>query len=196
MNVDALGDFDFHYSNKPYIPLASIDQNLNVIYIGSVTKTFAPSLRIGFLIAESKFVHACSYLRQLIDKQGDSLLEEAFSGLYANGVMERHFRKCLKIYQQRRDLFCELLSTDFKNVITFDVPEGGLAVWSLFSEDISLRQLSRRALEMGLRIGDGTFYDNEMLKPNGLRLGFASLNEQEITTALQILRGAIKVATK
>ncbi|WP_162903383.1 MocR-like pyridoxine biosynthesis transcription factor PdxR [Taibaiella koreensis] len=184
-------DFDFHYNNKPYIPLASIDHNHNVIYIGSVTKTFAPALRIGFLIAEQKFVDACSSLRQLIDKQGDSLLEEAFSCLYDNGEMERHFRKTIKVYQQRRDLFCEILNTSFRNILSFDIPEGGLAVWSLFNRDIDLKVLSQNALKKGLQLGDGSFYDNEVCKPNGLRLGFASLNEREITRSLELLRKII-----
>ncbi len=184
-------DFDFHYNNKPYIPLASIDNNQNVIYIGSITKTFAPALRIGFLIAEPKFVNACSSLRQLIDKQGDSLLEEAFSCLYDNGEMERHFRKSIRIYQQHRNLFCEILSADFKDIISFDMPEGGLAVWSPFDKRINLKELSQRALKKGLAIGDGSFYDNEVHKPNGLRLGFASLNESEITRSLELLRKII-----
>jgi GntR family transcriptional regulator/MocR family aminotransferase len=186
-------DFDFHYDNKPYIPLASIDHNQNVIYIGSVTKTFAPALRIGFLLGDPQFVEACSALRQLIDKQGDSLLEEAFSSLYNNGEMERHFRKSIKIYQQRRDLFCSILQAQFGDVISFDVPEGGLAVWSLFNEDINLKEVSARALEKDLLMSDGTFYNNEVFRPNGLRLGFASLNEQEIIRSLELLRKVVRV---
>jgi GntR family transcriptional regulator/MocR family aminotransferase len=184
-------DFDFHYNSKPHVPLASIDHNNSVIYIGSVTKTFAPALRIGFLIAGPEFVDACSSLRQLIDKQGDSLLEEAFSSLYNNGEMERHFRKSLKIYKQRRDLFCEILSSDFTDVISFDIPEGGLAIWSLFDKDINLKELSQRALKKGLQIADGTFYNNELFMPNGLRLGFASLTEKEIVQSLKLLRMAV-----
>jgi GntR family transcriptional regulator/MocR family aminotransferase len=184
-------DFDFHYNNKPYIPLASIDHNHNVIYIGSITKTFAPALRIGFLIAAPKFVEACSSLRQLIDRQGDSLLEEAFSCLYENGEMDRHFRKSIKIYKQRRNLFCEILETDFKDIISFDIPEGGLAVWSLFDKKINLKDLSQRSLKKGMMIGDGSFYNNEVIRPNGLRLGFASLTEQEITQSLELLRKII-----
>jgi GntR family transcriptional regulator/MocR family aminotransferase len=184
-------DFDFHYNNKPYIPLASIDHNSNVIYIGSITKTFAPALRIGFMIADSVFVDAASSLRQLIDKQGDSLLEEAFSSLFDNGEMERHFRKSLKIYRQRRDLFCEILEAHFKDTIDFKVPEGGLAVWSVFDKAISLPDLSQKAAKNGLKIADGSFYNNEVFVPNGLRLGFASLNQQEIEESLKILRKSI-----
>jgi len=184
-------DFDFHYNNKPYIPLASIDHNHNVIYIGSITKTFAPALRVGFLIAEPDFVRACTSLRQLIDKQGDSLLEEAFSSLYENGEMDRHFRKSLKIYQQRRDLFCDILRSNFSDMISFKIPEGGLAVWSLFDKNINLLHLSQKASGKGMKIPDGSFYKNEADNPNGLRLGFASLNEVEIERCLGLLRALI-----
>jgi len=181
-------DYDFHYNNKPYIPLASIDHNHNVIYIGSITKTFAPALRIGFLIGPSKFVEAASALRQIIDKQGDSLLEEAFASLIENGDLERHFRKSLKIYKHRRDLFCQIIRSDFSNTIEFNVPEGGLAVWSIFDKGINLNNLSQSTEKHGLSIGDGTFYVNEIFNQNGLRLGFASLNEQEMQQAFEILK--------
>lgn len=181
-------DYDFHYNNKPYIPLASIDHNHNVIYIGSITKTFAPALRIGFLIGPSKFVEGASALRQIIDKQGDSLLEEAFASLIENGDLERHFRKSLKIYKHRRDLFCSILHSDFSNIIEYNIPEGGLAVWSVFDKSINLKNLSQSAEKQGLCIGDGIFYINEIFNANGLRLGFASLDESEMQQAFEILK--------
>ena len=184
-------DFDFHYDNKPYLPLASIDHNQNVIYIGSISKTFAPALRIGFMTGPSAFVNATSYLRELIDKQGDTLLEEAFAVMFNDGEMERHFRKSLKIYKQRRDFFCRLLGTDFKDEIEFKVPEGGLAVWANFDQKIDLIKLSDEAAKKGLHIEDSTFYQNESFSPNALRLGFASLNENEIVEALGVLKNVM-----
>jgi GntR family transcriptional regulator/MocR family aminotransferase len=184
-------DFDFHYDNKPYLPLASIDHNQNVIYIGSISKTFAPALRIGFMTGPSAFIEAASSLRELIDKQGDTLLEEAFAVLFDNGEMERHFRKALKMYKQRRNLFCEVLKTDFNEVIKFKTPEGGLAVWADFDKKIDLIKMSEDALKKGLYIDDGNFYKNESFSTNALRMGFASINENEIAEALGILKTVV-----
>lgn len=184
-------DFDFHYDNKPYLPLASIDHNQNVIYIGSISKTFAPALRIGFITGPSAFIEAASSLRELIDKQGDTLLEEAFAVLFDNGEMERHFRKSLKMYKQRRNLFCQVLKDDFNDVIEFTTPEGGLAVWSDFDKKINLTKMSENALKKGLYIDDGNFYKNESFSTNALRMGFASINENEIVEALGILKNIV-----
>ncbi|AOM77418.1 PLP-dependent aminotransferase family protein [Pedobacter steynii] len=185
-------DFDFHYDNKPYLPLASIDHNQNVIYIGSVTKTFAPALRIGFMTGPPSFIEAAASLRELIDRQGDTVLEEAFALMFDNGEMDRYFRKSLKIYKQRRDLFCELLKSEFSEEITFKIPEGGLAVWSNFEEKIDLIKMSGEALKKGLFIDDGVFYKNESFSSNGIRMGFASLEEKEMIKAFEILKMIIR----
>ena len=184
-------DFDFHYENKPYLPLASIDHHQNVIYIGSVTKTVAPALRIGFMIGPPQFINAAAALRELIDKQGDTVLEEAFAVMFDNGEMERYFRKSLKVYKERRDLFCKVLRSDFSDAIKFSVPEGGLAIWAVFNKKIDLAKLCQRAIKAGLSIDDGIFYCNESFDANGIRMGFASLKEDEILTALGKLRQVI-----
>ncbi|SDF89226.1 GntR family transcriptional regulator / MocR family aminotransferase [Dyadobacter soli] len=181
-------DFDFHYDNKPYLPLASIDHNQNVIYIGSISKTFAPALRIGFMVGSTEFVRAAASLRELIDRQGDTLMEEAFSVMFDNGEVDRHFRKSLKIYKERRDLFCDILASDFEEEISFNVPEGGLGIWTTFSPDINLHKMSHEAGRKGLYIDDGDFYKNESYATNALRMGFASLNEAEILKALKTLK--------
>jgi GntR family transcriptional regulator/MocR family aminotransferase len=185
-------DFDFHYENKPYLPLASIDHNQSVIYIGSISKTFAPALRIGFMVGPPAFVEAAASLRQLIDKQGDTPLEEAFAVLFDNGEMDRHFRKSLKIYKQRRNMFCEILQSDFSDVIEFKTPEGGLAVWSNFDKKIDLIKMSESASKKGLYIGNGSFYKNESFITNALRMGFASLDENKMTEALGILKKIVR----
>jgi GntR family transcriptional regulator / MocR family aminotransferase len=185
-------DFDFHYENKPFLPLASIDHNQNVIYIGSISKTFAPALRIGFMIGPANFIAAAAALRQLIDRQGDTLMEEAFSVMFENGEMERHFRKSQKTYKARRDHFCGLLQTDLAQYITFSMPEGGLGVWANFVESVDLHEVSRLAGKKGLYIDDGDFYKNEAFSTNSMRLGFASLNEAEIQKALHILGDVLR----
>lgn len=187
-------DFDFHYDNKPYLPLASIDHNENVIYIGSISKTFAPALRIGFMVGPGEFIRAAGSLRELIDRQGDTLMEEAFSVMFDNGEVDRHFRKSLKIYKERRDLFCEILASDFKDEIRFNAPEGGLGIWATLSSGIDLHKMSREAGKKGLYIDDGDFYKNESYSTNSLRMGFASLNEAEARKALEILQEVLPLA--
>jgi len=185
-------DFDFHYENKPYLPLASIDHNQNVIYIGSLSKTFAPALRIGFMTGPENFINAAASLRKLIERQGDTLMEEAFATLFDTGEMDRHFRKSIKIYKERRNVFCDVLKQDFSDHTEFKVPEGGLAVWSHFGPAIDLVKMSKNAAANGLHISNGNFYKNEVFSTNGMRLGFASVDENEMQKAFEILKKSIR----
>lgn len=183
-------DYDFHYASKPMMPMASIDRYGSVIYIGTLTKTLAPSLRIGFLTANENFVnHATSY-RNLIDFQGDTFLELAIAELYRDGIISRHVKKALKTYKERRDHCCELLKNELGQKVSFKIPDGGMSIWTKFN-DIDLIKVSEEAKTKGLIISDGTKYDSKEKQYHSIRVGFASLNFQEQEKAIAILKSCI-----
>ena len=184
-------DYDFHYTSNPCLPIASIDYNNHVVYLGSLCKTFAPGIRVGFMTGPSSFIAEATAIRSLIDCQGDTLLEEAFASLYENGEMDRHLRRSLKIYNRRRLLLCELLKSELTDKVDFKIPDGGLAVWTNFSEDINLNKTVEKARNKELHLISPRIYKTPDFNPNALRLGFASLPEGEMIKAVSILRDSI-----
>jgi GntR family transcriptional regulator/MocR family aminotransferase len=183
-------DYDFHYTSKPMMPMASIDKYGSVVYIGTLAKTLAPSIRIGFLTATENFVnHAASY-RILSDFQGDNFLEAAISELYKDGTIARHIKKSLKTYKERRDHFCKLLKNELDEKVSFKIPNGGMSVWIKFN-DVDLIKLSKEARIKGLEISDGTKYDNIVNQYNSIRMGFASLNFDEQKKAVTIIKSCL-----
>jgi GntR family transcriptional regulator/MocR family aminotransferase len=179
-------DYDFHYSSRPIMPMASHDRYGNVIYIGTLTKTLAPAIRFGFMVGPSKLIDRATSLRRIIDTQGDSLTENAIAELYNNGSIARHIKKSVKTYKERRDTFCELLRTDLGKSIAFKVPDGGMSVWINFLSN-DLKKISAKAFQKGLVIRDGTSYDSQRVKYNSVRCGFASLTPKELERAVKIL---------
>ncbi|BAO76743.1 PLP-dependent aminotransferase family protein [Winogradskyella sp. PG-2] len=181
-------DYDFNYNHAPILPLASHDTNGNVVYIGSICKTVAPVFRIGYLIASKEFVDESSKLRGIVDRQGDALLELTFADFIKSGDLDRHIRKVMKIYKQRRDLFCKLLKDELNDVFQFEIPKGGLAVWAKLNSNYSWKTLSEVAKIYKLDIGEWQRYDNAKLKHNCIRIGFASNNEEEIYELINRLK--------
>ena len=173
-------DYDFNYNHAPILPLASHDINGNVIYIGSVCKTVAPVFRIGYLIASKEFVDEAAKLRGFVDRQGDALLELTFADFIKSGDLDRHIRKVMKIYMQRRNLFCKLLSDEFDGVFQFKIPKGGMAVWIKLNLDYSWDTISEVARKHKLEIGNWQRYDAAKQVHNCIRIGFAAYNEDEI----------------
>ncbi len=185
-------DYDFNYNHAPILPLASHDTNANVIYIGSICKTVAPVFRIGYLIASKEFVAEAAKLRGFVDRQGDALLELTFADFIKSGDLDRHIRKVIKIYKQRRDLFCKLLKDELSEFFQFEMPKGGMAVWVQLNKKYSWKQVSLEAKKQHLEIGAWQRYDLANTKHNAIRIGFASYNEDEIHELINKLKSILK----
>lgn len=184
-------DYDFHYASSPILPMASSDYQGVVIYVGSFSKTVAPGLRIGFMVAPTDFIREVSRLSRFMDCHGNTALEKALALLFKEGIIRRHLKKTLKEYRQRRDLFCHLLQQELGDAVSFHVPEGGLAAWVTFRADLPIMAIRQRAQERGLLISKSVFMDGQGRSLNAIRMGFASLNQEELPVAVALLKETI-----
>ncbi|MEA5402480.1 PLP-dependent aminotransferase family protein [Arcicella sp. DC2W] len=180
-------DYDFHYANRPVLPLASADRHGLVVYIGSFTKKIAPTFRVGYVVAKQEIIEELAKLRRIIDRQGDTILELSLADMLENGTLKRHAAKVLKIYRERRDFTCDLLKKELGDVIDFKVPDGGMAIWAKFDKSMSLIELAPKLAKNGLYLSDGAAYPTE----NACRIGFASMNFKETEDAVKILKNGI-----
>lgn len=183
-------DYDFHYSSGPILPLASADHEGNVIYIGSLTKTLNPSIRLGYMVATPDLIAHATHLRRIIDIRGDHLIEDAMALLIQNGDLARHLKKSNKIYHVRRDYCCQLLEDQLSDRIRLRKPDGGLAIWAQFDPAYPLPLLAAHAATSGLIMNDGSSYNDGQTNYNALRIGFAALREGEMDQVAEILKKA------
>jgi GntR family transcriptional regulator / MocR family aminotransferase len=181
-------DYDFHYGRSPILPLASADHGGKVIYIGSLSKSIATTIRVGYMVAPANFIRETAEFRKMINIRGDILLEEGLAELFHNGTMHRHLKKSAKLYHHRRDLFCEMLAQALGEKISFAPPSGGMATWVGFRPPFSLTEIAHRASAQGLFMSDGSFYNSGNKTYNALRMGFASLNELEMEEIISLLK--------
>jgi GntR family transcriptional regulator/MocR family aminotransferase len=185
-------DYDFHYLSKPLLPLASADQSGMVLYCGSFTKTISPAFRVGYLVGSENVIQHLAQLRRIIDRQGDNMLENAMAELLQSGVIQKHLRKSLRVYRERRDAFCRLLKEELADYVQFQVPDGGLAVWTKFEASIDLVALAQRSLQQDLYFSDNLWHKNAAIQMNATRLGFASSTPEELAQCIDILLGLLK----
>ena len=171
-------DHDFHYEMRPVPPLSSLPNSENVIHIGSMSKVFAPGLRVGYLVADKKFVDRVAHEIVLIDRQGNTVTELALADLMESGEVKKHIRKTCKLYKTRRDHAVEELIRIFGDRITFELPVGGLALWINISSMINERS------SLQLNHPDSFFGSSHICgqnEPEHIRFGFGALSEKEIT---------------
>ncbi|MEM1095302.1 MAG: PLP-dependent aminotransferase family protein [Bacteroidota bacterium] len=178
-------DYDFHYASSPLLPVASSDPHGAVAYVGSFSKTLAPSLRLGFLVAPEAVIEQVALRSRYTDSFGNTAMERAVAMLFASGDLRRHLKKALATYRTRRAAFCARLQADLGHALAFSVPEGGLAVWARLKPPFTLAALRASAATNGLQLPTSDAFSP--VPQDALRLGFASRTVEEAQTVLDLL---------
>ncbi|MEN7547095.1 PLP-dependent aminotransferase family protein [Rapidithrix thailandica] len=179
-------DHEFHFGQRPLLPLSSYKETGNYIYIGSMSKVVAPALRIGYLVSNEAFIKSAGSLRKLIDVQGDNIMEQAVLQLIQDGEIRRHLKRASGIYKDKKDFFETLLKHYLGEKVRFTPPEGGLAYWLEPLHPESLKSIHEKLLEKNIKIMSPEHFS--FAQPvNGLRLGYASPTKEELECGVQAL---------
>lgn len=182
-------DHEFHYDSRPIPPLISLPASEKVIHIGSLSKVFAPSLRVGYVVADPSIIQAMCQDILLIDKQGNSITELAIAELMQQGEIKRHIRKMRKIYHSRRDFAVQTFQRVFNRAVEISTPAGGMALWVKFN---LVYQPQYAELLARLHIDSHHSFlpklQNNISTPYFyIRFGFAALKEEEMLKIIQQL---------
>lgn len=183
-------DYEFQYDKNITLPIASADTNGMVIYVGSFGKTLAPGFRTGFLIAPENLMYEMRKYLGIIDREGDIMMEQVLGELIEEGEIHRHLKKSVKIYQDRRDHFDEVLKGTFKDYVNYEVPSGGLAYWVEWQKPLNLLKISQECAKNDLLIPRTLLYQNK--HTTAMRIGFGHLTAEETVKSFEILKKVIE----
>ncbi|GAB2676462.1 PLP-dependent aminotransferase family protein [Flavihumibacter cheonanensis] len=179
-------DYDFHFDKSPVLPLASADTSGMVVYCGSFGKSLAPGFRTGFVVAPENLIIELQKHLQVLDRQGDPLLEQVLGELIEEGEMHRLLKKSLQVYGARRKNTVELLTEHFSDQLQFEPPNGGLAFWLEWKRELNLAQFSKACEAKNLFIPRTLLYQQKNL--TAMRVGFGHLDENEMKEVSSIMR--------
>jgi GntR family transcriptional regulator/MocR family aminotransferase len=181
-------DYDFQYQYSPYLPLASGAHDGNVIYIGSLTKVLGSNFRLGYMISTPDFLSSAIKLKTLIDIRGDVLMEEIIASLMQSGEFSRFIMKANKLYRHRCNYASNLISNELGHLVEFKKPQGGMALWLKFNENYQLANIINKSAALGLQFTGKAYFKGKDLTYDAIRFGFASVNEQELEFAVDVLK--------
>ncbi|MCF5171721.1 MocR-like pyridoxine biosynthesis transcription factor PdxR [Pseudomonas canadensis] len=176
-------DHEFHFSGRPYLPLASDRAQRHVIYVGSLSKVLGSTFRCSYVVAPTQVVEALHSNAALMLGDADAVAQKMLADLINDGELKKHLRRVSKEYRARRETLQDCLQAAFGDRIQVREPEGGLALWVRFDDAIDVDQIVSAALDHGLVVRSGRQFSPMDQAENALRLGFASLNQEEIREA-------------
>ncbi|MBK4995668.1 PLP-dependent aminotransferase family protein [Pseudomonas sp. S37] len=180
-------DYEYHFAGRPYLPLASDRQQRHVIYIGTMSKPLGSTFRCSYIVAPPEVIAVLERRATLTLGQGDAVMQRMLADLINEGELKKHLRRVNREYRRRRETLLACLHEAFGEQISVREPEGGLALWVRFADSINVDLLVDNALALDLVVRSGRQFSPFGHAENALRLGFASLDTDEIRQATQRL---------
>lgn len=148
---DCYADLVFADTRPPAIH--ALDDDQRVIYCGTFSKTIAPALRVGYLVAPWQLMKSILPLKT---DAGSGALEQMVLAEYLPSNFDGHVSGLLPVLQAKADALCEALDKNFGEAIEYDKPVGGIYLWVTLPDNVDTDRLFEVALKQGVEINPGS----------------------------------------
>jgi 2-aminoadipate transaminase len=156
-----------------------------VIHIGSFSKSIAPALRVGYIVAEWSML---SRMLALKTDAGSGALEQMVLAEYCAPHFSSHVPKLTRGLRAKLDTLMEALNEQFGTSAEFEDPKGGIFLWVKLPDNVDTLKLYQAALAAGVAINPGPEWSTDKAYAGSrLRLCFASPSHQEIREGVAVL---------
>lgn len=194
------------YEGEHLQPLVVIDrENLrrddgysigNVIYLSTFSKTLAPGLRLGWIVAPPDVIAKLVQLKQGADLHTSTFAQIVAYEVAKDNFLDDHVKLIRKVYRERRDVMLEALKRYFPPDVTWTHPQGGLFLWATLPEGMDCHKLFDAALKENVAFVPGdSFYAGNGFAQEGtrhMRLNFSYGQPEQIREGIRRLSVAIK----
>jgi GntR family transcriptional regulator/MocR family aminotransferase len=184
-------EFETNYMGSPLPALKSLDREGRVIYVGSLSKSVMPGLRLGFAVGDPSLIDALRVLRRLMLRHPPGNNQRAAALFMANGHYDLLVRRIHRVYRGRWEAMAEALERHqpgWTRAPSF----GGSSFWLTGPEGLDGASLAARALERGVLVEPaGAFFADPEAGRRHLRLGFSSIRAERIPDGIARLASAV-----
>jgi len=183
-------DGDFRFTSRPLPTCYSLSRNNRVLMIGSLSKPFAPGLRLGYLLLPPELLERA---HGLFVPQAPISTQLAMARLSATGALATHLRQLRAVHERRRAILLEAIKRHMKGLAELEhAPDAGLRVVLSLREGTDDMAIAIEAHKIGVKIDalSRCFVDRKI--QSGLVLGFGSTLEHEIEPAVERLAALVQ----
>ncbi|MGD6941611.1 PLP-dependent aminotransferase family protein [Cytobacillus gottheilii] len=177
---------DLWFEEPPPEPLKANDRQGLVLYMGSLSKTLGPGLRIGWLVGPEQVIDRLADVKMQTDYGSSTLSQFAAAHWLQSGLYDEHIFQLRKKLMFQRDTALQILEKYYSGIATWKKPAGGFYIWLRLKEAISMDKLFKRALKAGILINPGNIYDHK--DSSHIRISYS------YAEPAQLERGLIRLA--
>lgn len=113
-------DSEYRYDTKPIPPLYALEGSDNVIYLGTVSKTLSPTLRIGYLVVPQALRSLFAAAKQIMDRHTPLIEQEALAAMLESGAYDSHVRRVRRRNAERQQALLDALRRRFGDCVRIE----------------------------------------------------------------------------
>jgi 2-aminoadipate transaminase len=176
---------DLIWSGKRPKSLFAMANGEGVIHIGSFSKSIAPALRVGYIVAKWDILGRILGLKQ---DAGSGALEQMVLAEFCKLHFADHVPKLNKVLAAKLQTLREALAEQFGTAAEFGDPEGGIYLWIKLPDEVDTTKLAQAALAAGVSLNPGQEWStNKAYARSRLRLCFANPEPETIKKGVEVL---------
>lgn len=183
---------DLWLDSPPPPPIKSLDEKGSVIYIGSISKCFAPGMRIGWVAGPESVIQRLADVKMQMDYGVSSVVQQLVEELLKSGLYYEGTDQVRRQLRGQRDLMMDILNRYFYDIADWRKPEGGFFVWLKLKKRISANKIYDLALKEKMLINPGGMYDKKF--DSCIRLTYGYLPPDQLDRHLKRLSEIIHEA--
>jgi 2-aminoadipate transaminase len=194
------------YEGEHLTPLIALDRkNIhsddgysrgNVIYLSTFSKTLAPGLRLGWMVAPPDVIAKLVQIKQGADLHTSTFTQMVAFEVAHDNFLDEHIKLIRKVYGERRDVMLQALEEYFPAEVSWTRPQGGLFLWVTLPEGMDCHQLFEAAIKENVAFVPGdSFYGGNGFASEGrrhFRLNFSNAEPEQIREGIRRLSVAIR----
>jgi 2-aminoadipate transaminase len=182
---------DLWFDAPPPAPLTARNPE-GCIYMGSFSKTLAPGLRLGYLVAPKALYPKLLQAKQAADLHTPSFNQRMVAEVLKDGFIDRHVPTIRALYKSQRDAMLSALQTHMPEGVKWNTPDGGMFLWLQLPAHVNTLPLLDFAVEKNVAFVPGAaFYAHEP-QLNTLRLSFVTASAEQINIGIAALAQVFK----
>lgn len=163
-----------------------------VLFLGTFSKTLAPGLRVGWLVAPPQLMKPLIDAKEAADIQSDRLLQRALTAVVTSPWYEEHLDRARRNYAERCQILAAALTRELGDFASWTQPGGGFFLWVTLAASVNTADFLPRCAELGVTFVPGSeFYPEHPPSPS-FRLGFTTLTPEELVRGVERLGRALR----
>ncbi len=184
--------YDLRFEGDTIPPIASLDKEGWVVYLGSFSKVLAPAFRIGYAHGPADLINKMSLAKQGVDLFTNGFGQRVAERYLSLGMMKKHIPKIRRLYRHKRDVMIESLEASWPEGTSWTRPKGGMFLWATVDPAVDTKALLPTAAARGVIYVPGHGFYAGHPEVNHMRLNFSYSSDEAIRKGIPILGSVLR----